>query len=268
MQRLQVDADGLATRAWKLAQDFWKHGRRLIPKALFESLDGAPSLIQVGLAEVQGDYVYVRGSSAYLDWMAEQREAAKRGGKKSAQRPRDSKGKLQKTSKVDPSETQDQPKVVQVSASSSASSSVSGSFSDSDSAALNLTAGPSAPRVSGKTNATWEAYSEAYKMRYREDPVRNAQVNSKLAQLVDRLGAEEAPLVAEFFLTHNDQYYVKKMHPVGALLQDAEKIRTEWKTGNRMLSATAVQVERAQHNSTVWAQAAINVAKRKDGTNG
>jgi hypothetical protein len=85
---------------------------------------------------------------------------------------------------------------------------------------------------------------------------------------VDRLGAEEAPLVADFFLTHNDQYYVKKMHPVGLLLQDAEKLRTEWKTGNRMLGTTAVQVERSQHNADVWSQAAMNLARRKDGTNG
>lgn len=92
--RLGVDADGCALRAWKLAQDYWKNDRQLVPRALFETLDGASELIQVGLAEVRGEHVYVRGSSDYLGWIAERREAGRTGGRVSALRPRDEAGRL------------------------------------------------------------------------------------------------------------------------------------------------------------------------------
>lgn len=78
-------ADGTAIRAWRLAQEFWKHGRGLVPKAMFDMLKSGSNLVQVGLAEIRGDGVYIRGSSAYLDWIAERREAARLGGKKSAE---------------------------------------------------------------------------------------------------------------------------------------------------------------------------------------
>jgi hypothetical protein len=120
-------ADGAATRMWRLAQTFWKEGRRLVPKPLFDSLKSAPKLIEAGLASLESeDTVYVRGSSQYLDWVHEQRMAAVEGGKTSAKRPRDSKGRL--LPKARPSDVQvaldDSPsasKCVQLSASYSSS---------------------------------------------------------------------------------------------------------------------------------------------------
>ncbi len=90
--------------------------------------------------------------------------------------------------------------------------------------------------------ATWLAYSQAYSARYREPPVRNAKVNSNIANLVKRLGME-APDVAAFYLTHNDQFYIKKRHPVSLLLSDAEGLRTQWKTGTK---ATALEARSAE----------------------
>ena len=118
-------ADGSAVNMWRLAQEFWSKGRRLIPKDLFDTLGFASDLLGVCLAEVRGDMVYVRGSSAYLDWAAEKREAAKIGGKKSAKRPRNAKGQLQKQPKQSPSKTQAESKLIQASD--------SGSFSGSSS---------------------------------------------------------------------------------------------------------------------------------------
>lgn len=106
-----------------------------------------------------------------------------------------------------------------------------------------------AEKVSSKE--TWGAYSEAYLRRYGTEPVRNASVNAKLVQFVKRVGEGEAPLVAGFYLTHNDAFYVRLGHPVGQLLKDAEKLRTEWATGRRMTATTARQVDRTQHNLSV-----------------
>jgi hypothetical protein len=113
-----------------------------------------------------------------------------------------------------------------------------------------------------KTESVWFAYSDAYRVRYGTDPVRNAKVNSQLAQLTKRLGEEEAPRVAAFYVTHNAAFYVKAMHAIGPLLADAEKLRTEWVTGQKMLGMTAQHVERSEHIADVWGRAFETVRKK------
>ncbi len=100
------------------------------------------------------------------------------------------------------------------------------------------------PSVSGPT---WEAYSSAYLARYQVTPVRNKTTNAQMAAFVKRIGAEEAPGVASFYLTHRDQFYVKQMHSVGMLLKDAEKLRTQWATGQQMTGTVARQTESQGH---------------------
>lgn len=102
-------------------------------------------------------------------------------------------------------------------------------------------------KVEPKTGAVWQAYSGAYRAKYGADPVRNATVNGQLAQVVTRLGAE-AEFVAEFYLSHKNRFYVEKMHPVGLLLNDAEKLRTEWATGRQTTATQALQADKTQTN--------------------
>lgn len=83
----------------------------------------------------------------------------------------------------------------------------------------------------GKSSAVWEGYRAAYKEKYGVDPVRNKTVNGQLCRLVDKLGAEEAPLVAAFYLTCTKAVYVSNKHPCMLLLRDAEGLRTEWAMG-------------------------------------
>lgn len=99
------------------------------------------------------------------------------------------------------------------------------------------------PPEVGPSAATWAAYAEAHEARYGVPPVRNARVNAQVAQVVSRLGAEEAPEVARFFVEHNAGWYVTKGHPIGALLADAEKLRTEWATGRRITRGDARNAE-------------------------
>lgn len=99
---------------------------------------------------------------------------------------------------------------------------------------------------------TWEAYSFAYERRHKARPVRNATVNGQLTQFVKRIGAAESPRVAEFYVYHNNQFYVQKMHSVGLLLADAEKLRTEWITNTRMTSTQARQADQTQAIGNVF----------------
>lgn len=95
-----------------------------------------------------------------------------------------------------------------------------------------------APKAPTPTSATWDAYSAAYAQRYGTRPVRNAMINGQLANLVARLGAEEAPQVAAFFVQHASAFYANRGHAVGLLLADAEKLRTEWATGQEIANPT------------------------------
>lgn len=83
------------------------------------------------------------------------------------------------------------------------------------------------------TAGIWAAYSSAYLRRYSVEPVRNAKVNGQLKQVVDRLGAEEAAHVAEFYVGLRDNRYTRAMHSVDLLLHDCEQLRTQWATGHK-----------------------------------
>lgn len=98
------------------------------------------------------------------------------------------------------------------------------------------------------TGKVWVAYATAYWDRYGVEPVRNAMVNGQLSNLVRRIGIDDAEHVAAFFVGHKHRYYVEKMHAVGLLLADCEKLRTEWATSTQMTSTKAVQQDRTQTN--------------------
>ena len=103
-----------------------------------------------------------------------------------------------------------------------------------------------------KSRKTWESYSKAYFKRYGVEPVRNAQVNSILSRLVDAVGSEFAPRVAEYYLTSCNAWYLKKGHNVKFLLDDAQKLFTEMQTGQRMSNARANEADRLQSSGENW----------------
>ena len=97
--------------------------------------------------------------------------------------------------------------------------------------------------------ATWTAYSDAYERRYRTKPVRNAQVNAKVKQFVQRIGHAESPEVAAFFVERvNERLVVQRVHDVGLLLSGAEGYRTQWVAGVAVTSTRAQQVDQSQSN--------------------
>jgi len=113
---------------------------------------------------------------------------------------------------------------------------------------------PTAPKKKNEpvTAKTWDAYSSAYQDRYGVSPIRNASVNGQLAQFVKNVGAEEAPHIARYFLTLNENWYVKGCHSPGSLLRDAGKLRTLWATGRQMTAAQATQADRTQGNANAY----------------
>lgn len=108
------------------------------------------------------------------------------------------------------------------------------------------------PKNLSQSHETWEAYSRAYEDRYNVAPVRNATVNAQLSSFIKRIGFEESPHVAAFYVNHNNQFYVQKMHTVGMLLADAEKLRTEWITKRTVTTTQARQADKTQARGNVF----------------
>lgn len=108
------------------------------------------------------------------------------------------------------------------------------------------------PKEPGIGTPVWESYSNAYQKRYGVKPARNARDASLCKQFVERIGATEAPLVAEFYLTHHNQFYTAKLHPLNLMLADAQKLRTEWTMGAKMTGEIAKKSEVVAHNEEAF----------------
>jgi hypothetical protein len=248
-------ADAVVIRAWKLAQEFWGNDRGLVPIHVFESLEANAKLIEANLAEVRGECVYVRGSSQYLDWVNERRRAARAGGKKSAESRSKSKQKGQANAK------QSSTKSKQTQASGSISSSSSDSISRSGSGDISAGVDERPPTAvvttlvtapdSGANKRVWEAYRAAYLTRYQVEPARNAKLNANIAQFTARVGADDAPAIAAFFVCHNDSFYVKSMHTFSLCLRDAEALRTQWLKGRAITQIDVRRFEKNQEQVTL-----------------
>lgn len=113
--------------------------------------------------------------------------------------------------------------------------------------------------------AVWQAYGDAYFNRYGAAPVRNARINRMIQDLLDRLPADEAPAVAAFYLRSASAFYVAKGHPVGLLLADAEKLRTEWATGR---SVTVTEARQQDHTQALGNAFGALIDERQGGRHG
>lgn len=103
--------------------------------------------------------------------------------------------------------------------------------------------------------ATRNAYREAYFARYGTMPICDMIFNTKVKAFVKRVGYNESPAVAAHYLSISQTFYVTRCHPIDLLLKDAEGLRTQWATQNRITTTAARQQDRAQSNYTAAQEA-------------
>lgn len=73
-------ADIAMIRVWRVAQEFWKHGRRPIPTPVFMKIRNAQNILDVGLAKHDGARIYAKGSSVSFRWLIEAQVSGTAGG--------------------------------------------------------------------------------------------------------------------------------------------------------------------------------------------
>lgn len=95
---------------------------------------------------------------------------------------------------------------------------------------------------------TWQVYATTYFERWNIEPIRNAHQNSQISNFVKRIG-EEAPEVIKFYVGHADSYYVKKGHPLGMAVKDAEALHMQFKKNIQITSTKMRQYEQGQHHN-------------------
>jgi hypothetical protein len=234
-------AIGNAVRFFRFAQEKHKQGK-FITAEEFKDNGFSVDLFPI-FAKQTPSGIQAVGSEKHFAWLEQKKQAGKSGGKASAQRQRDEKGRLL------PKRTQANPNDHQASSSSSFSLSSSGSISHSRSKKVpEGSAGAAQPPVPAEKSLgakIFDAYAQAYWARYGVEPARNATVNGQCSQLAKRLG-EEAIAIVRFYVSHNRAFYVQKSHPIGLALSDAESLRTEWLTGKQVTGVEARATENKQ----------------------
>lgn len=216
-------ADGIAAGWWRLAQEYWGKGRKPVPSSTFELLEAGPKLIEAKLARVEADGVYATGAADAFEWLNEKREAGKKGGQKSAQRPRDAKGRLQKKPKQKPSEAQAEAKVLQTS--SSSSSSFSSSIIPFSSKTGEVA--PLPPDDRNPIGLWFKAYKEKYGVRYALDK-KDAGMLQKAGQTH---GPDRLEVLFACYLAIKEPLYENAKHPLSLFFRDLQKISVAAQTG-------------------------------------
>jgi hypothetical protein len=90
----------------------------------------------------------------------------------------------------------------------------------------------------------WEAYKDAYILRYGVEPTRNITVNAQISQIAKRLGTDSIEVV-KFYLKHNESFYVKNLHAIGHCLSNSESLHTQWKRNQPITSNMVRQLDKS-----------------------
>jgi hypothetical protein len=242
VERIGIAADGVALRMWRLSQIYFRVGG-LVPIELFEKIPHWQEFEAVGLADRRKDGVYIKGQRERFAWIQARSDAGKVGGPAAAKKRKENKRRTA-TSNDD---TNQQP-----TSSSSSSSSPSSSSSTSDSVSKKSLSRAKAQRSPAKTSAVWEAYSEAYTERFGNPPADNVEERKHLSRLIDKIGADDAPEIARFYLKHPNAFYIGKGYPTWLLAQDAQKLRSEWQRGSVITGQKAREIERKYTNAEAF----------------
>lgn len=262
-------AIGIITILFKEAQKYWVPNRQPIPKQIFTKLGFPDSIIDLGFVDELNDGFYVKGSEDAFNWLIEKHEQAKEAGKRSAEVRKQNFGSAQPISNVKQESTNETRTTVERSLDSAERPSTSPNVDPTEPNALtltptlsltltptldiNITKPPKKLKpdpITELNQKVWEAYSNAYFVRYKTEPIRNAKINSQISQIAKRLGVEAIEVV-KFYLSHNDSFYLKNLHSLGLCLNSAESLRTQWARGRAITGRDVHNFEKSSSHQNL-----------------
>lgn len=135
-----------------------------------------------------------------------------------------------------------------------------------------FSAGANAPAADGvetelqvACRETWNAYRAAYELKYGVKPLRNAKVNANVKELVKRIGRNDAPLLAAWYVANvRDAYVVRMSHDMATLLSGAESYYTQWQRGQALTHTAAKELDQNAAQADAIEQAAqMAISARK-----
>lgn len=228
---------GALVWAFIIAQKFYldESSDRLIPLSEWKRQSCENKLLDFGFAEMRDKGVYVCGSEKQFAWLVQRVEAGRKGGNSTQIKRQE----MVAVAKRD--EAVEQPPSLSLPLSLSPSS-----FEGVPKSKKRLDDTGKPDRDPEDSRVAWESYAEAFRERWKTEPLRNARVNSQMRQFLKRVPSDEAPEIIRFYVFHNRAFYVEKQHPIGLLLQDAESIRTQWATQRQVTRRDAQTVENKQ----------------------
>jgi hypothetical protein len=226
----RVAAIGALVEAWSLAQKWYLSNDRLVPIEEWQKHKVPDAVIEVGLAKLENGKIRVSGADEQFKWLLQRSDAGKKSHAKSLKKKSVDRNRPLTTDNVR------NPLTLSPSPSLTLNSNSTSSCASDEQKKLS-----SGNQTLG--SLIFDSYKRAYSKRYGTDPVRNKTVNSQCKALGDRLGVDAIPVV-EFYVLHNDGYFLRDQHPVGLCLAKAESLHTQWKRGSAVTSSDVKNFEK------------------------
>jgi len=105
---------------------------------------------------------------------------------------------------------------------------------------------PASGKPPAPTTIICASYVEGMRQRYGNqiNPARNAKINGMLKNMIERIGLENASIVARNYPMHQNSWYVQKTHSIEAMLQDCESLLIQVQSGQMVTKTQAYKADR------------------------
>lgn len=229
-------ATGAIVEAFKIGQRYWSEGKQLIPKKVWEIHELSNNLVLCGLVIEHENGFYVCGSENYFTWLAERKESGRKGG---LQRAANSKNNDLSLAQLKLSLSSGQAEVKPLTHTHTLTQ-TNTSFKECREHEIAVAIAPPPVKTKrpkkeippGYTKETFNAYKQAFLERYKFEPLKpNQKENGILTKFIKKVGLENAPAIAKFYVESNDKFYIQKAHSISTLLSQCESIRNIYLAG-------------------------------------
>ncbi len=246
---------GAFVLAGQKAQEFWKQGRKPIPRTVFERDGLNPALITAAVcvrvrddgseaeaSDASAPFVLLRGSETHFAWLVKRQESGSKGGKKSGKARRENKEKKPKQSQANESKTNPPSPSPSPSQEGNPSQNPSGS-----SKGEGAEAPPALPVIQNPVGFFISRYVTAYQKAHGEKarPDLRGKVQGEIRRFVEETPLERACALIETYCAMQDAWFITKAHDFGTFIANLSKVGVALDTGKVITKTEANQADRS-----------------------